>query len=75
MRTLGKNIKVDSLAPLTVEEMKDGEWRITESGLYARVGDQILTKGWPGWAQIYDEFNDDDSIPDHVNSQRLNHGI
>ncbi len=59
MRTKGKHIKIDEASPISVEEMKQGEWRMTGSGLYARVGNQVLTKGWPGWAQIYDEFDDD----------------
>jgi len=53
-----KNINFSKTAPTVVEEMKDGEWRLTDNGLYARVGNQILTKGWPDWTQIYDEFND-----------------
>ncbi len=46
MRTVGKHINLKGNVPSTVEEMKAGEIRATEEGMYARVGDQVLFEGW-----------------------------
>ncbi len=44
MKVLPKNINFSKTAPISVEELKDGEMVMASDGLYARVGDQILFK-------------------------------
>jgi hypothetical protein len=46
MKVLPKSINFSKTAPTSVEEMKDGEMRITEDGVYARVGHQVLLGSW-----------------------------
>lgn len=57
MRTLSKNIKIDGAAPTSVEEMKQGELRLEEGGIFGRVGNQVLQKEWPV-TLLYDDFED-----------------
>ncbi len=57
MQVKGKNIKIDGVVPLTVEEMKDGELRVAEGGIFGRVGNQVLQKDWPV-TLLYDDFED-----------------
>jgi hypothetical protein len=58
MRVISGNINFSDSAPLTVEEMKDGEVWATTDGLYARVGNQVLfqSMGEGQWVQHF--FND-----------------
>lgn len=42
MRVVSGNINVNESTPTSVEEMKEGEVRATASGIYARVGSQVL---------------------------------
>lgn len=50
MKVLSRHIDLNKTAPTSVEEMKDGEMIMTSDGLYARVGDQVLSKTLPDWA-------------------------
>ncbi len=63
MKVLPKNINFSKTAPVSVEELKDGEMLMTSDGFYARVGDQILSKALPNWAHaiaglyVYDSID------------------
>ena len=41
-----RQLKLDGTTPVQVSDLKDGEVRLTTSGMYARVGDQILFESW-----------------------------
>ena len=41
-----RQLKLDGTTPAQVSDLKDGEVRLTTSGMYARVGDQILFESW-----------------------------
>jgi len=41
-----RQLKLDGTTPVAVSDLKDGEVRLTTSGMYARVGDQILFESW-----------------------------
>ena len=41
-----RQVKLDGITPVSVSDLKDGEVRLTTSGMYARVGDQILFESW-----------------------------
>lgn len=56
-RVIGRNIDLNKDVPATVEEMKDGEMRMTDAGIVARVSDQVLQKEWMK-AILYDDFED-----------------
>ena len=43
MKVLPRHINFSETAPASVEEMKDGEMRATPDGVYARVGNQVLS--------------------------------
>ena len=57
MRVRNDNVKFDTSEPTTVEEMKDGELRSGEDGLFGRVGNQVLVKNWIKTI-LYDDFED-----------------
>jgi hypothetical protein len=42
MRVRSKDMNLYKDAPTKVSDMKEGEWRLGEDGIYGRVGDQIL---------------------------------
>jgi hypothetical protein len=77
MRIRSGNVTFGDSAPTSVEEMKEGEIRITLEGIYGRVGDQILTCDWvtdlhfddfedgsisSRWDNIYTESTDPASV-------------
>ena len=41
-----RQVKLDGATPADVSDMKDGEVRTTTSGIYARVGNQVLFESW-----------------------------
>ena len=41
-----RQLKLDGITPAQVSDLKDGEVRLTTSGMYARVGDQVLFESW-----------------------------
>jgi len=43
MRVVSGNISFSDSAPLTVEEMKEGEIRVTSDSIYWRVGNQVYS--------------------------------
>ena len=45
-RLRSRQVKLDGTTPADVSDMKDGEVRLTTSGIYARVGNQVLFEGW-----------------------------
>jgi hypothetical protein len=45
-RVRSRQVKLDGATPVDVSDMKDGEVRLTTSGIYARVGDQVLFESW-----------------------------
>lgn len=53
----GWQIDFNKSVPAKVSDMKDGEWRMTEGGIYARVGNQVLQKSWIKTLML-DDFED-----------------
>jgi hypothetical protein len=53
----GRQINLNQDPPTSVEQMKDGEMRIGEDGILARVGPQVLQRTWMKTI-LYDDFED-----------------
>lgn len=56
-KTTGRQVNLKQDPPMSVEQMKDGEMRVEEDGILARVGNQVLQKSWMK-ALHYDDFED-----------------
>ncbi len=52
-----RHVKLDEAVPTKVSDMKDGELRISLTGIYGRVGNQILFADWVTDIH-FDEFED-----------------
>lgn len=66
MRVLPKHLDFYKNPPLTVNDMKDGEMRMDENGLYARIGNQVLMFAW-GVAGEWEDYTDNTYWVDSTN--------
>ena len=74
MKVRSKDFNFSKATPTKVSDMKNGEWRLGENGLYGRVGNQILTKEWPLYQTFGDEFNDQSMDTEKWNPIALQQG-
>ena len=56
-KSLGRQVNLKQDPPTSVEQMQDGEMRVGEDGILARVGPQVLQKSWMKTI-LYDDFED-----------------